>query len=120
MNEHGSTVTSRTQPTNHPLVNPTTEARYWRENHSSRSFVPTAVFGYEEYAPAYRYGWERFARHDRPHDSFDIVEADLARGWDQARYGSRLAWEQAKHATREAWDRLNAAAHALVTPADHD
>lgn len=118
MNEQGATSVPHTPSTRQDHVDPIVESSFWRQNHSSRSFVPTAVFGYEEYAPAYRYGWESFARQGGPQRTFESIEADLGRGWDQARYGSRLAWEQAKEATREAWDRLKVAAHALATPTD--
>src|SRR5712672_3475723 len=42
-------------------VNPTAEDAYWRSNFKSRPYAGSAT--YDEYAPAYRYGWESRARH---------------------------------------------------------
>lgn len=120
MNEQGHQTGRTPSPTatSRAYIDVHAETKYWRDNHSTRLFVPTSVFGYDEYAPAYRYGWESFGRHGAAGRTFDSIEAELGRGWDQARYGSRLAWEQAKDAAREAWDRLKSAAQALTTPTD--
>jgi len=83
-------------------VNPTLEHEYWRETYQSRPYFEEG-FAYEEYSPAYQFGWEsqrRFFGKD-----FDEVEADLARDWEQARGQSRLDWTQARGAARDAWDR---------------
>jgi hypothetical protein len=86
-------------------VNPTVEETYWRENYASRPYVPEGA-AREDFASAYRYGWES---HDRyPDKSFDDVEADLERDWEQERGASRLAWADAKPAARDAWDRVEA------------
>jgi hypothetical protein len=98
-------------------VNPTIETKFWRDSYASRPYADTKL-GYEPFAPAYRYGWESYGRHGGDNTTFESVEADLGRGWDQARGESRLAWNQAKSATRDAWDRVELAArgpHALVT-----
>jgi hypothetical protein len=86
-------------------INPTAEDKYWRENYSSRPYI-TAGDSYEEYAPAYRFGWESRARH--ADKSFDDVESNLSRDWDRARGKSRLKWDQAKLASRDAWERVSA------------
>lgn len=85
------------------IVNPTVEDSYWSSNFHTRSYVqPNRP--YADYQPAYRYGWESRARMgNRP---FDEVEDDLARGWDRAKGGSRMAWTQAKQATSDAWHRI--------------
>jgi hypothetical protein len=95
-------------------IDPTVEDAYWRETYPTR---PYAVAGtsYDEYAPAYRYGWESRSRYAGK--SYDEVENDLERGWDQARERSSLAWHQAKDATRDAWHRVE---HALPGDADRD
>ena len=85
-------------------IDPTTEDAYWRENYVSRPYYDKAT-PYEEYAPAYRYGWESRGRHTGK--SFDAVENDLERGWEGARARSSLAWHRAKHAVRDAWDRVD-------------
>jgi uncharacterized protein YcfJ len=84
-------------------LDPTAEDAYWRENHQSRPYYDASTT-YDDYAPAYRHGWESRARyHDR---SFDEVENDLGRDWDSVKGRSRLTWDRAKHATRDAWDRI--------------
>jgi hypothetical protein len=91
-------------------VNPTVETKYWREHHDSGPYADSA--GYDEYEPAYRYGWENFNRRGgRQGQSFDSVESDLQRGWDQAKGKSGLLWDQAKAAARDAWNRVQLAAH---------
>jgi len=96
-------------------INPTVETKYWQESHSSRPYaIPT--LGYEEFAPAYRYGWESFGRRGYG-QTFEGLENDLGRGWDKAKGSSHLAWDQAKSATRDAWDRVEQAARARKTNA---
>src|SRR5688500_6400685 len=38
-------------------INPTAEDAYWRENYKNRTYYESN-YTYDEYAPAYRYGWE--------------------------------------------------------------
>jgi hypothetical protein len=85
-------------------VNPTVEETYWRENYSSRPYVAKGA-KYEEYAPAYRYGWEGRRRYEGKR--FDEVEADMAREWYQSRGTSKLDWDQARQASRDAWERIS-------------
>ena len=85
-------------------IDPTAEDAYWRNEFSNRPYYDDEV-GYEEYAPAYRYGWESRARYnDR---SWAEVEPELQRGWETT-YPSKsdLAWEKARRASRDAWDRI--------------
>lgn len=85
-------------------INPTVEDSYWRENYHTRPYVEKGAT-YEDYRPAYQYGWESRSRfHDRP---FHEAESDLQKGWDKARAESKLGWDKAKHAVRDAWDRVS-------------
>ena len=84
-------------------VNPTVEETYWRENFASRPYV-TEGAAHEDFAPAYRYGWESRARY--PDKTFDDVELDLKRDWEREKGESRLTWVDAKPAVRDAWDRV--------------
>jgi hypothetical protein len=83
-------------------VNPTEEEAYWRENYRHRPYV--ANRGYEDLAPAYRYGWESRTRY--PENRWEDVQSDLERGWDKAKLNTKLGWHEAKDATRDAWDRV--------------
>jgi hypothetical protein len=95
-------------------IDPTVEDKYWGENYSSSPYV-TRGTDYGTYQPAYRYGWESYSRY--PGRSFDEVEPELQRDWDQHRGVSALTWENAKAATRDAWHRVE---RALPGDADGD
>lgn len=90
-------------------INPTEEDTYWRSHYKSE---PYYVVGrqYDDYAPAYRTGYEY--RAEQPGQTFEEVEVDMKRRYDVARGTSTLAWEQARSATRAAWAR--AARHPSV------
>jgi hypothetical protein len=85
-------------------IDPTIEDAYWRENYRNRSYVGRDA-AYDEYEPAYRYGWESFATNrDR---KFEEVEPGMASKWETFRGSkSKLGWSDAKPAVRDAWDRL--------------
>jgi hypothetical protein len=85
-------------------IDPTAEDDYWRENFRSRPYYREAS-DYEEYRPAYRYGWESRSRF--PDRTWDEVENDLSHDWATARGQSRMTWAQARPATRDAWDRIH-------------
>ncbi len=95
-------------------VNPTVEDTYWRDNYKTRPYA-TDSSSYEEYRPAYQYGWE--SRDKYQGKKFDDVESDLERGWDSAKGNSQLGWEKAKDATRDAWHRVE---RGLPGDADRD
>lgn len=57
-----------------------------------------------DYAPAYRYGYENYRRHDGRH--FEDVEAQLQQEWETGRATSRLAWAEARGPIRDIWRRL--------------
>jgi hypothetical protein len=87
-------------------IDPTEEHGYWRNEFSTRPYVSRDAT-YEEYAPAYQYGWESRIASER--DSFEESEAALAKDWERARGAScKLSWDQAKPAVRESWYRVSA------------
>jgi len=87
-------------------IDPTVEDTYWRQHYSTRPYYQAGTT-YDEYRPAYRYGWESRSHYtDR---SFEDVEPELERGWTGVRSGSKLDWARARSATREAWDRIDQA-----------
>ncbi|MCX5661030.1 MAG: glycine zipper domain-containing protein [Planctomycetota bacterium] len=84
-------------------VNPTAEHAYWRTNYATRSYV-TAGASYDEYAPAYQYGWESHAKSQgKP---FADVATGLERGWEKARGESKMVWNKAKDAARDGWEHV--------------
>jgi hypothetical protein len=96
-------------------ADPAVEDAYWRENYASRQYARGST--YDEYRPAYGYGVDAYTRY--PNRSFDEVEPELARDWNNRRGKSNLEWDRAKLASRDAWQRLSDAAER-VTPGDSD
>jgi hypothetical protein len=85
-------------------IDPTVEDAYWRSHYTTRPYYEKSV-AYDEYQPAYRYGWETRSRYqNRP---FNEVESELERGWESAKENSKLAWSHARNAARDAWDRID-------------
>ncbi|HZZ42581.1 MAG TPA: hypothetical protein VFE58_06565 [Tepidisphaeraceae bacterium] len=99
-------------------IDPTTEDAYWRDNYSSRAYVRSGA-RYDEYQPAYRYGWEsRKAHMDK---SFDQAEPTLAQSWSAKRGSSMMSWDQARPACQDAWNRCgscNSAAESDINQAN--
>ena len=87
-------------------INPTAEHEYWREEYKARPYVKPGS-PYDEYAPAYEYGWESYSRCAPKNRTFGEVEPELARDWETKRGPSRLHWDDAKPATRDAWERAS-------------
>jgi hypothetical protein len=82
-------------------IDPTAEDAYWQENYRTRPYYQEGE-EYDQYQPAYRYGWEAKSRYqDR---GFEEIEPELEREWGSAQATSRLAWDRAKLATRDAWE----------------
>jgi hypothetical protein len=98
------------------LIDPTVEDNYWRDNYRSRPYV-TSDASFDDYAPAYRYGYQSFPRYYGR--SFDDVEPELSREWDRSRGDSSLTWDRARYAARDSWDRVSDAIER-ATPGDSD
>jgi outer membrane lipoprotein SlyB len=86
-------------------VNPTAEDTYWRTNYTTQSWVDRNR-PYDDYRPAFRTGYEGYARYAGSGKTYDQVEADLQRDYERTRGNSALNWENAKMATRAAWRRV--------------
>lgn len=88
------------------VVNPTAEDAYWRNQYPNEPYY-AKEHSYDDYAPAYRTGYEARARYaDR---RFEDVETDLQREYDAQRGQSTLPWDRARTAARAAWDRVERA-----------
>lgn len=85
-------------------VNPTVEDAYWREAHTREPYYE-AGRSYDDYGPAYAYGWSARSAYT---SDFEQAEVDLAQDWEGRRGSSGLDWQQARPATRAAWDRVDA------------
>lgn len=85
-------------------VDPTVEHGFWRSTYAARPYIKKGS-SYEEYAPAYQFGWEsRIHYRDR---TFEEREPMMAREWPKHQGKSTLSWEHAKHAARESWERVS-------------
>jgi hypothetical protein len=94
-------------------VNPTMENAYWREHHAEQTYVDSD-YTFDDYAPAYRVGYEGHGRHGT---DFDAADSSLQSDWEDRKGDSRLDWEKAKHAARAGWHRVEA---RLPGDADRD
>jgi hypothetical protein len=83
-------------------VNHDKEDAYWREAHTREPYY-NPERSYEDYAPAYRLGWESRAKYDD--GTYNHYEPAFGNDWDRVKGSSRLSWDEAKHATRAAWAR---------------
>lgn len=97
-------------------IDPTAEDAYWSQHYNERPYVG-GDYGYGDYGPAYRYGVDAYGRY--PTSSFDEVDAELDRGWGEARGSSRLDWSDARHAARDSWQRVSDAVERAA-PGDAD
>ncbi len=95
-------------------IDPEVEDNYWRENHTTKPYGSGS--NYDDYGPAYRYGWESRGR-ETSNRRFDEVESKLGEKWEDNRGNSSLGWEKAKKASRDAWDRIE---RALPGDSDRD
>ncbi len=95
-------------------IDPTVEDGYWSKAYSTSQYASKGT-DYETYRPAYRYGWESYAKYQGR--TFEDVEPELSRNWEKARGKSSLTWEKAKAATRDAWHRVE---RAIPGDADKD
>ena len=80
------------------------QASYWRDQYRNEPYV-TKGQKYDEYAPAYRTGYE--GRSQYAGQRFDDVENNLKRDYESNRGTSALGWDKAKQACRAAWDRAD-------------
>jgi hypothetical protein len=80
------------------------EDLYWRENFIARPYA--AGRSYEEFQPAYRYGYES-GLHHMGRNWNEVVE-DLRTGWDkfEGKGPGGAAWENIKDAVKDAWHRI--------------
>ena len=85
---------------------PTVEERYWRENYERQPYHQKGM-AYDDYAPAYRLGWE--SRNRSQSARFEDAESRLETDYDAMRGNSPLDWSDAKPATRAAWERSGSA-----------
>ena len=83
-------------------IDPTAEEAYWQENYVREPYYEKGV-AYDQYAPAYRTGYEGRAQYGTR--SFEEVERDLETSYNRNKGSSGLGWDKARPAARAAWHR---------------
>jgi hypothetical protein len=91
----------------------TSEEAYWREHHSRQPYADKSR-SYEDYATAYKIGFEGAGKYTGK--DYDEVEQSLATDYENAQPGSAIPWDTARPAARAAWDRLA----GVISPRDPD
>ena len=100
-------VTNEGMTTGH--ADPALEEKYWRDNYRQRPYA-RSDYGYDDYGPAYRTGYEGYHLYSRQGLDFSQAEPHLRRDYDRHNRLGRLDWNQAKDAIQDAWHRLQSAA----------
>lgn len=82
-------------------LNPTIEAAYWRDNHSHQPYADGST--YENYADAYRVGYEGQSKYGTNNRSFEDAETEVMTDYSGA--NPSVKWPQARPAAQAAWQR---------------
>jgi hypothetical protein len=82
----------------------TKEDIYWREQHPKQTYAKREL-SYDEYAAAYRTGYEGF--HKYPGKAYEEIEDELALDYERNKAGSALPWDHARHAVHAAWAKVS-------------
>ncbi len=94
--------------------NPSVHDIYWREALAREPYY-TTDYTYDDYAPAYRTGYEAASRYHGQNRRFDDLEPELRADYERVKGKSRLTWEHAKDAVLAAWNRVE-----RIMPGDFD
>lgn len=84
-------------------IDPTREDAYWKTNHARQSFAKNRP--YDEFAPAYRVGYEGYSQYGAAGKTFEQSEAELRRNYEKQQ--AKLRWEEARPATQAAWQKFD-------------
>jgi len=86
------------------------EDDFWKANHQSQSYARETSYGF--FAPAYRAGYEGYAKDGAEGRTFE--ETELTTRQDYEQHGGKLEWTAARPGALAAWNRL-AERHTLAT-----
>ena len=86
------------------VIDPTAEEAFWREAHPNQAYADREIV-FDDYAPAYRVGYEGYERHGGSERSFEEAEQEIQATYKAA--NARLPWLKARAASRAAWDRAH-------------
>ena len=86
-------------------IDPTVEEAHWKKAYASEPYYEKG-FTYDDYAPAYRTGYEARAK-SADARSFDELEPDLEADYNSRRANSRLGWDKGRVAAKAAYERAH-------------
>lgn len=86
-------------------IDPTVEDAHWRTNHTSRPYIEPDKT-YDDYAPAYKTGYEAFDRHAESGKTFEEIEPELKSEYETKHPNTGLGWNKAKQAAQDAYLKL--------------
>jgi hypothetical protein len=79
------------------------EDRYWRAYYEQHSYYGR---NYDEFQPAFQYGWESAAQPENRGKKFEDVEPQLREHWSAYNGTSRTDWDYMKWAAQDAYNRI--------------
>ncbi len=85
-------------------IYPPEEEQYWREHHGEEEWAEKDS-SYEQYAPAYRSGYEAFSKY--PGKGYEEVEPEIEREYEQSDANRVVSWARARPALKAAWRRAS-------------
>lgn len=80
---------------------------YWKERHGEQPFVDKE-HSYEDYAHAYRTGFETVQKHRGK--NWDEIEEEVALGYEKSQPDDALPWDHVRPVVKTMWDRLSGVA----------
>jgi hypothetical protein len=91
---------------------PQSQHAYWRQHFRELQTLGSSGT-YEDYAPAFEYGWESRsaceAKASQAPADFEEAEATLQEQWQQRPVAAALPWNMAREAVRAAWEKVEQA-----------
>ena len=83
----------------------TEEARFWQDQYRLRPYYRSGTT-YENWAPAYRFGWDNARLPEHAQRTFSDLEDELASEWRKERAAVGDDWRLYRDAVKDAWDRV--------------
>jgi hypothetical protein len=90
-------------------IDPTVEEEYWRNEYPQRPYY-SENRSYDDFAPAYRAGWEAYD--PQATSTWQEREALARQRWEGEGGAPTMTWEEARLASQDAYER----AHRRAAP----
>jgi phage tail tape-measure protein len=85
-------------------IDPTAEDEYWRNEYRQRPYY-SENYSYEDFAPAYRAGWEVYD--PQTATTWQEREAIARQRWEGEGGAPTMTWEEARLASKDAYERVH-------------